>query len=269
MANNLDNPQNITKTSQNSKNSKAILIIPIVLVVAVAGLVIGLKTQVIPMSSWLSKMMPAPLLQALNLSVNLSGEEAKLALILQSGKSGECVIKEKTGATQITYQAKDGKYLMEAITTDQVETITSLSLFDGEYQYHWVKGEKQGTKFKMPSLEETQKMQKDAEELAKQYNFDADITNDYSIENDDSYYTNCQFKNISDATFVVPTDIEFLEIDDSFTFDYNDPNDSEDDINTTQDNTEYPVDELQMPDTSNQQELEQWAKEMEEQFNTP
>lgn len=257
--NNEQNPQKSSKSKTNESGSKKIILIFGIILVIIVSFLITVNTGVIATPAWLSKIMPDSMTPEANPLMGTSKEEAKLASMLESGKPGVCSINSKTGEAQIKYYISGDKFKIEAINTEDEKTVTSYIISDGEYQYLWTDLSNQGTKMKLPSQEDLEEMEQEAEELANQYEDEwsfSDIQDD--LENDEEQYeVNCKYQNVSANTFDIPTDIEFVEFGDMSNFTFNgDANNEEIDFN---------AEDFEMEDI-NMEDLEKWSQEMQEAY---
>lgn len=262
---NESNPNNL-KTDQEKKGGLSKFALILIVVVLLAAALAAIRFGVIAAPGWLIRRMPPQLAPAVSQMTGLGGEEAKLALMMETGRSGVCSMKDTESNTEATYYVKGDKFKVEV--TDQDEetgrAIDSFILSDGEYQYTWSSTEDQGVKFKLPSEEEAE----DVEEQLDEYDeIDFDWDDELINQEEDNYEISCQFKNVSDSEFAPPQDVEFLDFSEGFgqPFDM----ESEQVEETDSEETAPAADgenEFEMPSEQDLENMEEWAKELEENY---
>lgn len=260
-----DNQQPSTQTTQNdnkSSGTKGVLIVLAIIVIGIIGILLAISSGVLAAPSWLLNLVPPSMLPPASLT-QLSDEEAKLGLMMETGRPGVCTITSTEDETKMTYYIKDEKFKIESTTVQDGHAINSYILNDGEYQYHWTDMETQGTKIKLPSQEETEELEEQYDELAEQYQADwdlEDLTDEYQ-EEEDQFEVNCQLKNVDDSVFTVAAEIEFTEFGEMDKYYPDEAMDFEVDEESPKN-----IENLEDLDDDDMKELEQWAEEMEEKF---
>ncbi len=248
-----ENNQKESTTNQPKKSLMSpILLLIIGLAVFVLGTVAAIKTGLMSPPKWLLKTMPASTLPLLTQTSEISSDEAKLSMMLESGRSGVCEITRKDNENEKMVYYIDGKKMKIVINDiiDEKPQITYI-LTNVDWQYTWIEGENEGTKMIMPSEDEVEEMQAEAEEFADSQNWDTDWdTSSLEVEDDDRYEVSCQYKNVDSSVFELPKNVEFVDLSEAIRdleqmkFDSNDFSFDQDD----------------------QAEMEEWAKEMQEKF---
>lgn len=248
-----ENKQELSSTNQSKKTpmNPALLLVA-GLVVAVVGTAIALKTGLISPPKWLLKTMPASTLPLISQTSEISSDEAKLSMMMESGRSGICEIVHKDDPTEKMTYYIDGERMKIIIhgTVDEKPHTTHI-LTDSDWQYTWIEGETQGTKMKMPSKEEIEEMQKEVEGYVDSQDWDDDWDiSSIEAEEDDRYDTNCQYKKVDPSFFELPKNVEFIDLSETM-------------LDLEQ--VEYDPDDFSF-DQEDQAKMEEWAKEMQEKY---
>jgi len=244
-------------TNQSKQKSfNPVLIAIIFVAVIVIGGFIGIKAGLFTPPNWLAKNMPESTMPLLSQTSDHSSEEAKLSVMIETGRPGICEINQKDSPEEkITYYI-DGEKMLIVINNivDEKTHVTNV-LTDIDWQYTWVEGETKGTKMRIPSEKELQEMQEEAEEFLESQELEGDWDlSTIEADEDNRYDINCQLKRVDSSIFNIPTDIEFTDLSEVM----------EDFANLdleTDNSEEFSFDQ------ADQAKMEEWAKEMQEKFD--
>ncbi len=243
-------------TNQSKQKSfNPVLIAIIFVAVIVIGGFIGIKAGLFTPPNWLAKNMPESTMPLLSHTSDISTGEAKLSIMVETGSPGVCEISQKDNPEEkITYYI-DGEKMLIVINNvvDEKNHVTNV-LTDIDWQYTWVEGETKGTKMRIPSEEELQEMQKEAEEFVESQELEGDWdVSTIEADEDDRYDIDCQLKRVDSSIFNIPTDIEFTDLSEI--------------MKTMEDLGDLDLDTDHSDDFSfdqaDQAKMEEWAKEME------
>ncbi len=259
-----ENSQTNPSTNQTKKSPmNPAVMLAVGLVVVVVGSVVAIKTGVVTPPKWLLKTMPASTLPLFTQTAGLSSDEAKLSMMIESGRSGICEISHKDEDEKMTYYIDGDKMKIVINDTINEKPHTTHILTDIEWQYTWVEDETQGTKMKMPSKEEVKEMQKEAEQYLDEQDWDTDWDiAAIEAEEDDRYEINCQYKKVDSSVFDLPTNVEFMDLSEAMqNLDYMDYDAGDyDSINNEDDGYSYSFDKDDLA------KMEEWANEMQEKY---
>ncbi len=256
--------QNPTQNKKKGGAGKLLLLVVILIALGIAGL-LAIRFGVIAAPGWLAKNLPPQVAPLVNQVANLDSEEAKLALMMETGRSGICTMKNTETGEEAVYYVKGDKFKVESTSTDEEtdEMIQSFVINDGEYLYTWSNIEEKGVKYRNPSEEEMEEMEED---LADLEDFDFDWSDEVEIEEDDDYDVNCRFRNVADNEFVPPTNIEFVDFSEGFEGFFEAEDAEMESAEAEGAEQESGTDSFEMPSAEDLEGLEEWAQEMEERY---
>ncbi|KUK79827.1 MAG: hypothetical protein XD95_0080 [Microgenomates bacterium 39_7] len=251
-------PQNQTSisTPKKKKGLSGLLIVLLILVggffAVIVGVVLAVRFGLISPVNWLMKRLPPELTPVVSQLSTLDSPEAKLSMMMESGRPGVCTITDANNPqSKIVYYISNEKMKIESTDVYDGEATTHYILVDGEYTYAWDTTSMEGTKSKMPTKEEREELDYMISQFdASDYEFDdADFEDD-----DDSYVIDCQYRNVPDSEFVAPTNINFTDFSEMM-------GESSD-----FDDFDYGNEEEMMFDEDEMARLEEWAQEMQEEY---
>lgn len=139
-----------------------------------------------------------------------TNEAAEFARAMESGKPTVCTMAK--GDDKMEYHIKDKKMLANITSTVNGKLNTSHMINDEKYLYVWDDTQKQGSKMAIPTEEETKK----ANESLKQFESEQaapkfDSESDYANFKNEGYVIDCKAGNVTDATFLPPSDVKFID----------------------------------------------------------
>lgn len=240
------------KEPKKKKGMSGLLIALIVIIgvffTLIVGLVLAIRFGLIKPMNWLMSKLPPEVAPVVSQLSSLDSDQAKLGIMMQTGQSGVCTIThaDQPGA-EIVYYVKGDKLKIESTDVYEDETNTYFVLSDGEYTYAWDSTSMEGTKSKMMTDDE----KKELDEAIAQYDAGDFEWDDAEFEeDDDNVVVDCQFKNVSDSEFVVPTNVNFTDLSEMMdqAYDFGDD------------------EEMMMFDEDEMARLEEWAQEMQEKY---
>lgn len=242
--------QTAKRPDNKSGGSNKLVLGLIVLAVVVVGSLAAIRFGMVTPPGWLLHRLPPALLPATSMLTGLGTEEAKLAAMIESGRSGTCTITNKDNPQeQIIYYIQGEKMRIEITNVNDNLVVTSYMVNDGEYNYTWSSESDQGTKTKAPSKEEIAEIEERLGEI-QDYNFDWDY--DAETDEKDNHEVKCVYKNLPNSTFVPPSNIEYM------------------DFSQMMDSSSYYPEEAEgevMPTEEDMAGLEKWAEEMREKYD--
>ncbi len=238
------------KEPKKKKGMSGLLIALIVIIggffALIVGLVLAIRFGLIKPMNWLMSKLPSELTPVVSQLSSLDGDQAKLGIMMQTGQSGICTITHADQPeSKIVYHVKGDKLKIESTDFYEGETNTYFVLSDGEYTYAWDSTSMEGTKSRMMTDDEKQEL----DEAIAQYNAGDFEWDDAEFEDDDNVIVDCQFKNVPDSEFVVPTNVNFTDLSEMMDQAYDFGNEEE---------AMFDEDEIAR--------LEEWAQEMQEKY---
>jgi len=126
--------------------------------------------------------------------------------LLGMNKSQKCTWKGLDGEKSVIYT--DGKKSRVEISeiSDEIDQ-TMLMINDGEWQYSWVKGEHDGTKINLKTLEE---MSEQVENLDDE-NFEGEyLEEEFDVEEEGEY--SCENWKVKQSYFVPSSDVNYVDM---------------------------------------------------------
>ena len=203
----------MTNQSKQKSINPVLIAIIFVAVIFIGGF-ISMKAGLFTLPNWLAKNIPESTMPLLPQTSNVSSEEVKLSMMIETGRPGVCeIIQNDNPEEKITYYI-DGEKMLIIInnTVDEKTHVTNI-LTDVDWQYTWVEGETKGTKMRIPSEEELQEKQEETEEFIESQELEADLNvSTIEADEDDRYDIDCQLKKVDSSIFNIPTDIEFTDL---------------------------------------------------------
>lgn len=247
------NPQTESASPSRSNRQYVLFAIIAILIAIVVGLWLFLRSKPNPLSALFGNSTPTLVQQLLPQNQEQITGEVALAQMLQSGQSGKCTLTNKQNPQEKVQYFVDGKKI-KIITSsaDETQSITSYMLMDEQYSYVWQSDSNQGMKYKVLSEAEQQQMMDKYTKIAQEYEDLVPDTNEdqdeLQMEAEEDYVVKCDYQSISATEFVAPTNVEFIDMSDSFS-----------DVNS-----DVTLDAPISVNDMSEQELERWAKKMEQ-----
>lgn len=139
------------------------------------------------------------------------GEASEWAAAVASGKPTLCTMTKGEEKMEYLIKGKKMKATMNTLVADT--KTTSYMVNDEKYLYLWQDGQTQGTKMAIPTEEETKKMAEDAQKYVVEKPNTPDFYNESGFDalENGGYTINCSVATASDADFVPPTTITFVD----------------------------------------------------------
>jgi hypothetical protein len=186
-------------------NSKVVIAVVVVLLLAGGAYIYSRRPS--------PNLTPAPTDQS---AVSKVSEAAQFATAMATGTPTVCVLSKDNNT--MTYHLKGKMMRTDYTMTSPDATASSPSpllshmINDTQFIYTWTDGQKQGAKFAVttpasPSDTATQPVT----EPNKPATPTLGSEEDYNSLKDSGYTINCQSGNVSDADFVPPTDVNFVD----------------------------------------------------------
>jgi hypothetical protein len=159
-------------------------------------------------------LFPSPNTTAPQTEKEVVNEAKQFTDAIKSGKPTYC--KMTKGSDTMEYWVKGKLFKMNSTTTttdDKIKktvTTNSHTISDATYMYSWGDQMKQGFKMRIPTEEELQKMTEDAKKYQDAAPKFEDETG-YDKLKSDGYTINCKNTDLTEADFVPPTEVSFVD----------------------------------------------------------